>query len=520
MANAPGKVKRDSIRVPLTAALVHSLDFHHWPVSPVTWAGNTLVTEPTPPHIKDWVIRDTKTAGFGLRVTKGAKSYFVQRKRKGSTSDRWVLTDQHSFQAARAQAQQWYATMARVEDPRQILKDRAQAVVASRAAKNLTFERVFDQFVADGARRVTEFTLKPGSLADRKAVHNWMGKGKLWETPLLEVTEDLVAQTFGPLFGQAVEARRRHRLVGGPKKRGAGPAGDVAAAHKCLTYCSAAWNHTKGAKVPSNPFSDWRKRQGKKLPKVERRTAMLSPQTEQGTAWLRALEARRSSGDPFMSVLADYVLIGVLWAGRKTEMALVRWMDVDFDEQCVCFAAETTKANKDHYVPLTRWAAEILKERKKKSQAQGWPSRPADLVFPYPTGKDGRIDDYRPLTRALKEETGLWIRLHDLRRTLAGSIFGSVQNLGTVAIALGHTTGHDVALGYLQRQVALTTLRTLYQNRENELRQLMGLDLPPPSSANLPDQQRAMLELMRTMMKQTGLDSLPIEEVTQLLANS
>lgn len=58
----------------------------------------------------------------------------------------------------------------------------------------------------------------------------------------------------------------------------------------------------------------------------------------------------------------------------------------------------------------------------------------------------------------------------NLRRTLAGSVFGSVKDLGAVAIALGHSTGHDVTMGYLQRQVALAALRELYPAREKILR--------------------------------------------------
>src|SRR5690349_7150906 len=69
--------KRETIKVPLTAALVKSLDFAHWPVSPQQWDGSRLITEPTPPGVKDWVVRDTVTRGLGVRMTPGSKSYFV-----------------------------------------------------------------------------------------------------------------------------------------------------------------------------------------------------------------------------------------------------------------------------------------------------------------------------------------------------------------------------------------------------------------------------------------------------------
>ena len=129
----------------------------------------------------------------------------------------------------------------------------------------------------------------------------------------------------------------------------------------------------------------------------------------------------------------------------------------------------------------------------------------------------GRIEDYRPITRILLERTGLWIGLHDLRRTLAGSVFGSVKDLGTVAIALGHSTGQDVTMGYLQRQVALAALRELYVIREKTLRKVVGLDAPAPEDQALSEAQRTMVDLMRGMIKQVGLDALSPERLVQLL---
>ena len=513
--------KRAPIKVQLTAALVESLDFAHWPVSPVEFYGKRLITEPTPSHVKDWVIRDLLVRGMGVRVTAGSKSYFVQRKRMGSTSDRWVLTDQHSLQAARAQAASWYVKMAQPDgDPRDLLKDRAKAVAELRRNKKMSFGRAYEEFIADGCLRVDNLTLRPASLTDRKIVLRWMRDMPLWSTPLMDVDQAMVDKTFAPLFTQAELARRAHRLTGGPKKRGGGAGNDVAAVHKCLTHCISAWNEIEASKAPANPFSAWRmaQKKNKKLPEVGRRHTMLATDSDQGVAWLRGLLKLGEDPDPALAMVADYVLLTVLWGGRKTEISLIRWMDVSLADRALCFSAETTKANKDHYVPLTPWALELLKRRREKNQEQGWPIAPADLVFPYPHTKSRQIEDYRPVTRALFEETGLWIRLHDLRRTLAGSVFGSVKDLGTVAIALGHATGHDVSMGYLQRQVALTALRELYGAREKQLRLLVGLDLPAPTDETLNDAQRTMIELMRGMMKQVGLDAMPAEKLHELLS--
>ncbi len=155
--------------------------------------------------------------------------------------------------------------------------------------------------------------------------------------------------------------------------------------------------------------------------------------------------------------------------------------------------------------------------RREKNLREEWPAGPTDLVFPYPHTKSRRIEDYRPITRLLLEQTGLWIRLHDLRRTLAGSVFGSAKNLGTVAIALGHSTGQDVTMGYLQGDEALEALRELYVTREQHLRKLVGLDAPVPDDQVLSDTQTAIVESIRDMMKKHGLNDITPEKLLHVL---
>jgi len=497
--------KRPPVKVPLSASLVRDLAFDQWPKSPVEWTGDgRLVTEPTPAHVRDWVIRDANTPGFGVRVTRGSKSYFVQRKRRGSTSDRWVLTDQHSFKAAKAQAQQWYAAMGRVEDPRQVLAEKARAVTEMRQRARWTFGAVFAGYIADGEARVMGHLLKASTVTDRKKVPGWLGDTDLWRTPLDQVTEAVVAQTFVPLFASATATRSAQRM-GEPKKRGKGPAGDVATAHKCVTYCMGGWNWATGAKVTANPFAQWRNQNRRKLPKVERRQTVLPTTQAEGVAWLKGLLALRDAEDHALAVTADYVLMAVLWGGRKTETALLRWMDVDMPGLAVCFAAETTKAQRDHYIPLAPWAVSLLQARRERTMAAGHPAGPRDLVFLNPATETGAISDYRPVIKPLHTQTGLWVRLHDLRRTMAGEVFGSSGNLGTVAFALGHASAEtDVTAGYVQRQAALDTLRDLYDLRERRLRQLVGLD--QPAETVMTETQRSILQAARMMLEQAGLN--------------
>jgi integrase len=501
--------KRPTVKTLLTPELVAALDFAHWPVSPARLVGKKLATEPTPSHVKEWVVRDSAKEGFGIRVYAGAKSYFVQRKSGGSTSRRLTLFDQRTLTEARNQAVQWYAAMVDPQfDPKRTLKERAQVVKELRDVRRVTFGHAFDDFLQDGAVRVSDETLSPKTLDDRKQVLRWMQHMAIWSTPLVDVDVALVDKTFAPLFGQAARAGQAHEEMGGKKKRGGGAGTDLSAVYKCLTHCTTAWNESAAQKAPANPFPAWRKAQ-RKLPRVKRRTTMLATTTEQGVAWLKGLLALCASPDPSEAMLADYVLLSVLWGGRKTEEALLRWRDVDFAHRKVCFSAKTTKGKKDHEIPLTPWSTALLMARRDQNLHAGWASTPTELVFPYPHTKSKRIEDYRPITRLLLEQTGVWIRLHDLRRTFASAVFGSSKNLGTVAIALGHATGQDVTLGYLQGDEALDTLREIYVAREKSLRMLIGLDAPAPDTQSLNGEQRTAISLIRAMMNQVGLKALP-----------
>ena len=496
--------KRPSIKVKLTAALVDSLDFAHWPKVPIQQKSpHALATEPTPAHIKDWTVRDTQTPGLGVRLTRGSKTYFVQRKRKGSTSDRWVLTEQH-LTAARAQAAAWYVEMGRVEDPRQKLKARADAGKVLKAQARNTFGHVFADFITEGEERVKKGLLKASTLKDRKQVVMWMGDSPLWSVPLHLVDTEAVERTFAPLFKQAADRTAERRANGEPRKRGEGVAGGVATVHKCFRYCSGAWTSAAGAKTAQNPFAAWRKGVRRSLPKVATRQTRLPTGKLEGQAWLKALDELRAAPDHATSVIADYIMLTALWGGRKEEMAALRWVDIRHEDHRAMFSAETTKGNADHYIPLTPWASAILDQRRARNVESGFAVEGRDLVFPYPDTATGQIRDYRPVTRLLHEKTGLWIRLHDLRRTLASEIFGTSQSLGTVAVALGHRSGQQVSQDYVGAMEAVEGLRPLYEARERRLRRLIGLSEQEPAVA-LTDQHKALIEGLASMLKQQGI---------------
>jgi integrase len=489
------------MHVPFTAALIKSLRFDQRPIS---WSEEEgLVTEPTPSHVRDWVLRDSLTPGFGIRVWRGKSSFFVQRKRGGSTSDRWILHDQHSLTAARKQAEQWLAAMARGDDPREQKKEKARARQQAKELDKNKFGAVYQRFVHEGVN------LKPGSIKDRAKVIGWMAETSLWQTPLHLIDKALVGTTFKPIFEAADRARAAKKAAGDTTtKRGGGAKQDVATAWKCLTLSGTCWNRADGQKVTHNPFSAWRKEHKKTLPLVEPRTQVLPTNRTNGQVWLKALESLRSDERHRVSVVADYLMLLLMWGGRKTETRLLRWRDVAWEDRQVCYDAETTKGKKAHYMPLTPWGSQILRSRRDRNEAAGYPVSANSYVFPTAAIMKGKeagqpIADYRGVTELLRDQTDLWIRAHDLRRTLASEIFGTTQNVATVEIALGHGSKKAVTRGYIQS--AVEALRPLYEAREQRLRKMIGLDVAPEPK-QVSEAQQVMLNAALAILKQAGLD--------------
>jgi len=489
------------MRVLFTADLIRSLAFERRPVG--TDERGALVYKAASVHSgRDWSLRDSQLPGFGVRLTRGSKTYFVQRKRGGSTSDRYVLTDQHSLRAARLQAQSWLVRMARGEDPRQDRADTNTARALGKTRDALTFGLVFAAYAAGGVG------LRDGTKADRALAGRWLAEEELTSIPLFRLSKADVHRTFAPMM-TAADAMRAERSRPNapvvPRKRGGGPHSDVASAWKLLRHCSAAWNASDDAKTAANPFAAWRKEHGKTLPKVIRRETSLPTDREAGVLWLKTLLALREAPDHATAVVADYLTCVVLWGGRRSEIQTLTWRDVDEADGALLFRAELTKTRRNLWLPLTPWATSILRERKERNALQGFDTGAGDWIFPSKV-KGRHIVELRDVQERLREASGLWIGPHDLRRTLASHVFGDTRDLRTVGMVLGHSASEgDVSAGYVPDRERLRALRPMYENRERELRRLVGIEGTNDPPALLTPEQRAILNAVEAMLRSAGI---------------
>ncbi len=140
-------------------------------------------------------------------------------------------------------------------------------------------------------------------------------------------------------------------------------------------------------------------------------------------------EACGKLGYPFGRIVQMLLLTGQ----RKSEVAKMKWPDVDLDEKVWRLRRDQTKADRSHDVPLSPLAIELL---------NGLPHlNDSDYVF--------TADGIRPFNGFSKAKARLdklsrtngW-RLHDLRRTVGTNM---AEHLGisvfTVARVLNHAEG-------------------------------------------------------------------------------
>jgi len=493
------------------------------------------IFDDTPEDTHDWVIRDGGKAGVSgllLRVTPGAMTWCVRRKMKG-TSKRLAMASARKIEGqveevltladARGRAYQWLKLMKENIDPRAI---REQHLKESRMAtdqRRLTMAVAFAEFieakrkhktklgdsgkleVGVGKRRTLDPKLRDASTADRIKVQRWMTGSPMWHVPVKDLTEELVDLSLTPLLRRAAGARPK--ITWGPKSVSKGTM------DKIYVHLDGAWWRAsnllkQGVTRDEGPLRTWRQAHDSDWPGERRVETALDTRSEEHVVWLKALmEMQKAAHDPavylnradprgkeikpHLGVLVDFYLLLILWGTRQTETMLLEWTMVDFNRSMVSLSADTTKSGARDVVPLTPWAAQILRERQRLNEL--WrPDAPGRYVFPS-RERGHPISSPRGVLVALAETTGVALTAHDLRRSMARELGSDEELLHTARLLVSGAALHHGA-GRGGSRVAASTerylgdraeiLRPLYQKREDTLRKLVGLPVASVKSGN------------------------------------
>ena len=352
-----------------------------------------LIDATETPETGQRFLRDTELPGFALRLTRGSKSFIIEKRIHGRPR-RFTLGPYGplTLEAARQQARAKIGEIAEGEDPAGARQERRKVP---------TFGELIDLYVSRHLPTKKSRINDEGVLKHHLA--HWRGR------TLTSITRAEIIALHTKIGTEPSTVIRPGRPTARPAPR---LANTVLTLLSSLFNLAIDWALYTGA----NPTA-----RIKKFP-ARSRDRFVSPD-ELPRLWA-ALAADPS---PFIRVA---FLVSLLTGARRNEVLTMQWTDVDFTQGT--WRIPETKAGRVHLLPLPRPVV---------AQLSGLP-RFADnpYVFVGRWGRGHLVNVAKPWTR-IKTAAGLSdVRLHDLRRTLGSWMVAAGASLPLIGKTLGHTS--------------------------------------------------------------------------------
>jgi integrase len=371
--------------------------------------------------IKDvaYNVKCANTQGLSIKVTPSArKTFIVDGRIKGSRTRRITLGTYPSISTdeAREKAQALIGMMQRGEDPKELKRE--QNSVKAMQAKTLA--TIFEEFLSMR-------TLKPTTIRDYRGTLKTVFAAWL-NRPIKGITRKDVSDHF------AVTKDTRGQPT----------------AAKAFRILSSIMNFAKADDVggvrllTENPVDVLKE---KKIDRRVRPRERYLKDTEIDRLMHFDFVERNHYPNPTHGVTdqgMNYVMLLLFTGMRKSEVANLKWEDVDFEKKTL--VARNTKNNTDHYVPMSKMIQWKLKAQKKVSDLKR-----SEWVFPRRVGIGPMTEPKSQLARICKA-TGLQFRLHDLRRTFATHAMSAGVSYELIQKALNHKSG-SVTSNYIINNV-------------------------------------------------------------------
>jgi len=198
------------------------------------------------------------------------------------------------------------------------------------------------------------------------------------------------------------------------------------------------WASVRKYRSGENP-ARWRGHLDKLLPA---RTRVKKTEHHAALPWLETgtfiVDLRKQGG-----IAARALEFAILTAARSGEVRGATWAEIDLDNAIWIVPPERMKAQKEHRVPLSTKALEVLKKQKAEF--------PGELVFPGMKIKDGKqtpLSDMT-LTAVLRRMERKDITVHGFRSSFRDWASESTAYPSEmVEMALAHTIGNKVEAAY------------------------------------------------------------------------
>ena len=316
-----------------------------------------------PVKLKQYELFDPTLANFGIRVSPGGTKsfvfyYYLGRKKSRLTLGRYPHL---SLSDAREMARTAQKRVAEGHDPHaDKLRDRDQQ-------HTTTFSAVVDRYIENYAKVFTQ-----SSIATQRILNKDFGSQ--WEKLQIGAIDKKM------VLKRLEEIRKRQ-----------GPS----AANHGFTALRAFFNWCLAQDIlTDSPCRSLKK------PAPENSRDRVLTDDEISAVW----SGTEKMGYPF----GPFVQLLILTGQRRNEVAKLRWVDLDFEQNI--WLQRDNKSKRAHIVPLSPQAVKILK---------GLPRLSEEFVFPA-RGSDRAISGFSKWKKKLDQlsRTSVWT-LHDLRRTTA-----------------------------------------------------------------------------------------------------
>jgi integrase len=384
----------------------------------------------------------TATPGLGILVSgvSAGKSWVAQGNVNGKSvrltlGPVAVLTIEAAWEAAKVKL----AEMLQGRDPRRSVPQRALA--------QMTTREVLEEYLASSSN------LRPRTIASYRAFAErhltpWLDR------PLRSIDGDAVETRFREIAREVAGRREAGEIKGGVNVDGR------ATANMALQIFRSLWLHQaeRDDSLPKNNPTARLKRQWHAL---DRRTRHIPAED-----LARFYEAARHLPS---DIQRDMVILGLFTGLRESNVAGLRWDEVDLGSRMLRLPAGRMKGKKALDLPLSDVVHRMLVARR----AIG---REGQYVFPNHRNdsKMGYCASFSFALRQIEEKTGIKVSPHDLRRTYAS--IAATCEIPPVALKmlLAHSTGNDVTMGYVQLSQA--DFRAAVQKVADKLKELCGID--------------------------------------------
>ena len=376
---------------------------------------------------------DQRLVGFKLRVTARSKTYIAER-RKDGVLQRAVIGKHGDIlpDQARQQAEDILARIGRGEDisaKQEEVKEQLQVP---------TLGEAYAQYKSD--RKLSERSLQDYDKVFDEYLEDWKD-WKINDITKLNITE-------------------RHKKLSESSK---------AQADMCFRVLRAVWNYSQvhyevddgdsfKSLIKENPVlvltakKIWNnvKRRSNYLDDYDIVTFVPTLLKFKGADYYRV--------DQYTNTQRDVILCIMLTGCRSNEMRSLRWENVNMQKGLINF--KDTKNGDDHELPMGKYLFQVMQDRFNRKGDCEW-------VFPSRTSKSGHAERVSKNMYAVCRAAGVYVTLHDLRRTYASVVNNLDYGAYTIKRLLNHrvTTSNDVTQGYVQ--LSIKKLRVAMQEIED-----------------------------------------------------